>query len=99
MGVTGGMPMEWVDNMRKRLDSLIESRGGVVPESSKGALMQASDPIKFVSKGWGYEKWIANSPSYCGKLLFIAKGKSAVITKATVSDIESTLVLNSLVDF
>ena len=37
--------------------------------------MQASDPIKFVSKGWGYEKWIANSPSYCGKLLFIAKGK------------------------
>ena len=75
MGVIGGMPMEWVDNMRKRLDSLIESRGGVVPESSKGALMQAGDPIKFVSKGWGYEKWIANSPSYCGKLLFIAKGK------------------------
>jgi len=37
--------------------------------------MQASDPIKFVSKGWGYEKWIANSPLYCGKLLFIAKGK------------------------
>ena len=37
--------------------------------------MQAGDPIKFVSKGWGYEKWIANSPSYCGKLLFIAKGK------------------------
>tara|TARA_B100001996_G_scaffold210874_1_gene161837 strand:+ start:2157 stop:2516 length:360 start_codon:yes stop_codon:yes gene_type:complete len=37
--------------------------------------MQASDPIKFVSKGWGYEKWIANGPEYCGKLLFIAKGK------------------------
>ena len=67
--------MEWVDNMRKRLDSLIESRGGVVPELSKDAQMQAGDPIKFVSKGWGYEKWIANSPSYCGKLLFIAKGK------------------------
>ena len=33
------------------------------------------DPIKFVSKGWGYEKWIANSEKYCGKLLFIAKGK------------------------
>lgn len=37
--------------------------------------MHASDPIKFVSKGWGYEKWIANSPFYCGKLLFIAKNK------------------------
>ena len=37
--------------------------------------MQASDPIKFVSKGWGFEKWIANGPEYCGKLLFIAKGK------------------------
>ena len=37
--------------------------------------MRASDPIKFVSKGWGFEKWIANGPEYCGKLLFIAKGK------------------------
>ena len=37
--------------------------------------MQASDPIKFVSKGWGFEKWIANGPEYCGKLLFIARGK------------------------
>ena len=37
--------------------------------------MQASDPIKFVSKGWGFEKWIANGQEYCGKLLFIAKGK------------------------
>ena len=42
--------MEWVDNMRKRLDSLIESRGGVVPESSKGYANAAGDPIKFVSK-------------------------------------------------
>ena len=28
---------------------------------------------KFVPKGWGWEKWIANSPEYCGKLLFIKK--------------------------
>ena len=28
---------------------------------------------KFVPKGWGYEKWIWNDSSYCGKLLFIAK--------------------------
>ena len=32
-------------------------------------------PIKFVPKGWGYEKLIVNNEEYCGKLLFIAKGK------------------------
>tara|TARA_B100000927_G_scaffold213628_1_gene174064 strand:- start:1702 stop:2055 length:354 start_codon:yes stop_codon:yes gene_type:complete len=32
-------------------------------------------PIKFVPKGWGYEKWIVNNEEYCGKLLFLAKGK------------------------
>ena len=26
-------------------------------------------------KGWGYEKWIVNSPLYCGKLLFFNKNK------------------------
>ena len=31
--------------------------------------------IKHVPKGWGWEKWIANSPEYCGKLLFIRKNK------------------------
>lgn len=31
--------------------------------------------IKFVPKGWGYEKWIVNNEEYCGKLLFLAKGK------------------------
>ena len=31
--------------------------------------------IKHVPKGWGYEKWIVNSPEYCGKLLFFNKGK------------------------
>jgi|TARA_R100000005_G_C4959483_1_gene176763 mannose-6-phosphate isomerase-like protein (cupin superfamily) len=33
------------------------------------------DDIKFVPKGWGYEKWIANCEKYCGKLLFFVKGK------------------------
>jgi quercetin dioxygenase-like cupin family protein len=32
-------------------------------------------PIKFVPKGWGFEKWIVNCEEYCGKLLFLAKGK------------------------
>jgi quercetin dioxygenase-like cupin family protein len=31
--------------------------------------------IKFVPKGWGFEKWIHNSEEYCGKLLYFVKGK------------------------
>ena len=31
--------------------------------------------IEIHPKGWGYEKWIANNELYCGKLLFIRKGK------------------------
>jgi hypothetical protein len=27
-------------------------------------------------KGWGYEKWIVNKKEYCGKLLFIKKGRN-----------------------
>lgn len=30
---------------------------------------------KLVPKGWGFERWIVNNEKYCGKLLFIAKGK------------------------
>lgn len=37
--------------------------------------MHASDAIKFVSKGWGFEKWIVNCPEYCGKILYFAQGK------------------------
>jgi mannose-6-phosphate isomerase-like protein (cupin superfamily) len=29
----------------------------------------------FVEKGWGYEKWIVNTPEYCGKILHVEKGK------------------------
>jgi len=32
-------------------------------------------PIKFVPKGWGFEKWIVNKEEYCGKLLYFVKGK------------------------
>lgn len=31
--------------------------------------------IKWVPKNWGGEKWICNSPEYCGKLLYFIKGK------------------------
>tara|TARA_B100001029_G_scaffold45151_1_gene35639 strand:+ start:791 stop:958 length:168 start_codon:yes stop_codon:yes gene_type:complete len=34
-----------------------------------------NNDIKFVPKGWGYEKWICNTPDYCGKILFFEKGK------------------------
>ncbi|MHA2045889.1 MAG: cupin domain-containing protein [Candidatus Thorarchaeota archaeon] len=26
-------------------------------------------------RGWGYEVWVENLPDYCGKLLYITKGK------------------------
>lgn len=29
----------------------------------------------FVSKGWGWEEWLANSPLYCLKRLFIKQGR------------------------
>lgn len=41
----------------------------------KDKAMQTSLPIKFVSKGWGFEKWIVNCEEYCGKLLYFVKGK------------------------
>ena len=31
--------------------------------------------MKFVPKGWGFEKWIVNNKKYCGKLLYFVKGK------------------------
>ena len=31
--------------------------------------------MKFVKKGWGHELWIVNKEEYCGKLLFLEKGK------------------------
>lgn len=37
--------------------------------------MMSSSEIKFVPKGWGFEKWIVNTEEYCGKLLYFAKGK------------------------
>ncbi len=35
----------------------------------------STQEIKFVPKGWGFEKWIHNSDLYCGKLLYFVKGK------------------------
>ena len=35
----------------------------------------STQEIKFVPKGWGFEKWIVNCEQYCGKLLYFAKDK------------------------
>ena len=35
----------------------------------------SSSEIKFVPKGWGFEKWIVNSGEYCVKLVYFVKGK------------------------
>ena len=35
----------------------------------------STQEIKFVPKGWGFEKWIHNSEEYCGKLLYFVKNK------------------------
>ena len=35
----------------------------------------STQEIKFVPKGWGFEKWIVNCKEYCGKLLYFVKGK------------------------
>ena len=37
--------------------------------------MKNSLEMKFVPKGWGFEKWIVNNEKYCGKLLYFVKGK------------------------
>lgn len=34
-----------------------------------------NDLTKTVKKGWGHELWIHNDEKYCGKLLFLKKGK------------------------
>ena len=37
--------------------------------------MHALGSPKFVSKGWGYELWIANNDKYCGKILCVLKDR------------------------
>lgn len=67
--------MLWDEITAKMSDFLTGEKDTPQQKSSGDAKMHASDPIKFVSKGWGYEKWLVNCPDYCGKILFIAQGK------------------------
>ena len=63
------------ESFARMLGFLTEEKDTQPQKSSGDAEMHASDPIKFVPKGWGYEKWLVNCPDYCGKILFLAKGK------------------------
>jgi len=75
MVVIGSIKKELVDSMQKKFGFSTESEVTPLQILSLGANEQASQEIKFVPKGWGYEKWIVNSPEYCGKILFFARGK------------------------
>ena len=35
--------------------------------------------MEFVSKGWGWERWIVNKQEYCGKILNLAKDRKCSI--------------------
>lgn len=37
--------------------------------------MKTTSDQVFVSKGWGFEKWLVNNDKYCGKVLYLVKGK------------------------
>jgi mannose-6-phosphate isomerase-like protein (cupin superfamily) len=71
----GDMAMLWEEIIAMMSDSLTGGKDTQQQISSEGAKMHASDPIKFVPKGWGYEKWLVNCEDYCGKILFFAKGR------------------------
>jgi len=52
--------------------------------------------IKKVQKEWGYEKWIVNTEKYCGKLLYLKKGKRCSLHHHAFKD-ETFYVLNGKV--
>lgn len=62
-----------------------------LPERSK------TGKIKRVDKGWGYELWLANKPQYCGKLLFIKKGKNTSWHYHAIKD-ETMFVQSGMVE-
>lgn len=42
--------------------------------SNESEIVEASDPVKVVPKGWGEERWLVNIPSYCAKILKLNAG-------------------------
>jgi quercetin dioxygenase-like cupin family protein len=37
--------------------------------------VETDEEVRFVPKLWGWEQWIANNESYCGKVVFIKSGQ------------------------
>lgn len=52
--------------------------------------------LHFVSKGWGYEKWICNNEKYCGKILHFVKGRQCSLHYHKLKD-ETFFVSNGMV--
>ena len=46
-----------------------------------------------VSKDWGYEYWVVNTPQYCGKLLVMSEGWQSSLHCHTIKD-ETMLILD-----
>lgn len=42
--------------------------------------------VKFISNGWGFEKIIANTKNYCGRLMHIVKGKKTALHLYKIKD-------------
>lgn len=42
--------------------------------SNASEIVEASDPVKIVPKGWGEERWLVNIQSYCAKILRLRAG-------------------------
>jgi quercetin dioxygenase-like cupin family protein len=49
----------------------------------------STQEIKFVPKGWGFEKWIVNNEEYCGKLLYFVKDKRCSWHYHKLKDVQS----------
>lgn len=45
-----------------------------------------NERLHFVSKGWGFEKWIVNNEKYCGKILFFVKDRKCSLHYHKIKD-------------
>jgi len=68
-------------------------------------MKQFEKDIIYVEKSWGWEKWFANTPDYCGKELFVRRNKWSSkgnyhyhkIKDETFYVIKGSLILNYVV--
>ena len=65
---------KFCDKINGGLVSFVKDRFELV-EKVNDKIKLADLRLPFITKGWGYEHWIANKPLYCGKLLFFIKNR------------------------